>query len=309
MPESNEENSLQTVEDSAPVAVNTYMTPGGRDSVTILPDFAENAVEEFKRERLELEQVDDTPEPTAKAEFDLTTALGGPEAVQALAEVLNNPDADLTHILPAKAIESVVWAALENPVTQQTVLSDPEVRSAISRELLNGYSIEDIQQLLSQYGPGTFPDPEVYAEQLRESEQRVQQFQHDFFVSPVDETLKDMGIDAGRVEEISDALTIAQARFLRNHHDEYLRVQSLVESGLASQARLPQARLANAWQGTLLKQLEKLKSASTSATKKSATKEVESDKPVTAEAYDLLDPNWITRFTDEFRQERKARGL
>src|ERR1051326_3949428 len=119
MPEN--DTALEPVLDQPPpTEVHTYMTPSVGQSVTVLPDFAQTAVDEFRQERLELDALegDDASNLPVKVETSvsaLAESLGGIESVEKLAQLLNDPNADLSQVLPPEQVESLIWAGLENP--------------------------------------------------------------------------------------------------------------------------------------------------------------------------------------------------
>jgi len=291
----------------------SILTPDS-DFVAEQPAEIRDVVADFKTSAEEVQPVNesspanDSNATESTPEFDYKAfeeSVGGRDALEALAQLVGNPDTQLSDILPGETVQNLVWTALDNPETQAAVLSDPEVRATISREILSGHSIEDVQAILSQYEPGSGVNAEAYAQQSQAAEDRVQQFQNDFFVSPVDQTLTDMGIDQTRVEEISDALILAQGKFLQANNKEYLKVQSMVESGLVSQAKIAQARLANKWNATLIKQLEKLK-VSAPVPKSEVTT---NQSKVENKSYDISSNEWLSSFVNDFKTERIKRGL
>ena len=311
MPEVNQELSEALV----PVepAQHTYMQPG-LDETVILDTTVQGVIDAFKRERLELgEKEDNASNLSVKVDADLsklTEQLGGIEGIQALAHVLSDPNANLAQILPQTAVEDLVWSALDNPVTQANVLADPEVRAIISKELLNGHSIEAVQDLLSEYERGDGLTPEQLDAEYLAAEARVLKFQRDFFTSGIDETVKSSGVDESNIDAVADRLLLARTRFLDANHQEYLYVQSLHERGLSSQALIPEARLHNKWTASLLNELEKLAKVGTKKTSAKNTNDSRASNEITSsESYDLSDPNWVHAFTKEFHDERVKRGL
>ena len=308
------EFALEPVLDAPPPAeIHEYMTPGIGNSITVLDDFAQNAVDEFKKERLELDVLeDDTPAsnlPKVETSVsELAGKLGGLDAVEALATVINNPNSDLSQILPAESVESLVWSALDNPVVQSTVLADPSVRAAISSQLLFGHSIEDVQALLNQYQHGSHSPEQLEAEYVA-AETRVAEFQKTFFTHDIDETVASFDLDESDPEPIKDAVLLAQAKFLQSNHTEYLHVQSLHERGLTSQAAVSEARLQNKFKAAVLKELQKLKGKPVSKVKATDAKDPKEDRP--AKPIDVTDGHggWVRDFVIDFKQERQRRGL
>jgi hypothetical protein len=274
-------------------------------------DDVANIVQEFHDERLALEAAEPaSTEVVAAPVTDIEQKLGGPEALAALAEMISDPDAQLEDILPADAVQDMVWRALENPASQDAILNDSDVRAEIERRFLFGHSIEDVQGLLEQYDSPADADQEQRLQQrtqdIQAGEDRVQNFQTDFFVAPVDQTIADMGIDASDTEAISDQLMVAQAKFLRANHAEFIQVQGMHERGLVSQARIAQARLANKWQATLIKQLGSLKKGSAPAKAKAAAT---TDQPAKSTGVDISSDSFMTDFMADFKAERIKRGL
>jgi hypothetical protein len=319
MPEDNEnEFALEPVLDSPPDPItHSYMTPGIANSVTVLDDFAQTAVDEFKQERLELDSPEDDTASNLPAKVDSNQSevielLGGVEAASALGKVLSDPSSDLAQILPSEQIESLVWSALENPATQAVVLQDPAVLAAISNQLFFGHSIQDIQSLLAQYQRGDGLSEEQLEQQHVESETRVQNFQRSFFTEGIDELVSCSGVDESDVEGISDRLLLARTRFLDANHQEFLHMQGLHEAGRT--APVQEARLRNKWTATLLKELAKISGSNRSAkvkTKPMNTRDAKDDdrpaKPIDAGINNNGD--WLHEFTKDFSKERKARGL
>src|ERR1044072_1705669 len=261
MPEN--DTALEPVLDQPPpTEIHTYMTPSVGQSVTVFPDFAQAAVGEFRQERLELDTLedDDAPVKVETSVSALAESLGGVEAVEALAQVLNNPNADLTQILPPEQIESLIWSGLENPSTQAVILADPSVRATKSPELLLGHKIEDVQAWLSDFQRGDGrTDEQIQAEYLA-AENRVQAFQRDFFTDNINELVTGSGVDESDVEAITDRLLLARTRFLQANAQEYLHIQGLHEAGKA--APLQETRLRNKWTAVLLRELGKLSGGS-----------------------------------------------
>lgn len=321
MPEDNDSNTTPEPVLNAPPdpVIHEYMTPGIGNSITVLDDFAQNAVDEFRKERLELDALEEDnpaasnlPVKVETAVSDLAEKLGGIKSIEALAAVLDNPNADLTQILPAEAVEDLIWTAIENPATQAVLLQDSAVLAAISNQLFFGHSIQDIQALLAQYQRGDGLSEEQLEQQHIESETRVQNFQRSFFTEGIDELVSGSGVDESDVEGISDRLLLARTRFLDANHQEFLHIQGLHEAGLT--APVQEARLRNKWTATLLKELAKISGSNKTAkvkTKPMNTRDVEDDdrpaKPIDAGIGNNGD--WLHEFTKDFSKERKARGL
>src|SRR5262249_55406079 len=55
----------------------------------------------------------------------------------------------LQHMLPAEHIETLAWAALNDPATQQVIFDDPEVIQAIEQRYFQGRSLDEVQQILA----------------------------------------------------------------------------------------------------------------------------------------------------------------
>jgi hypothetical protein len=312
MPDENE-FALEPALDAPPAPeIHQYMVPSLGESITVLPDFAQNAVNEFTQERLELDALEEDgpasnlPVKVETAVSELAERLGGISAVEALAQVLDNPNADLSQILPSEQTEALVWSALENPATQSVILSDPSVRATISSQLLFGHSIEDVQALLNQYQHGSH-SPEQLESEYVAAETRVQDFQRSFFTGDINEIVDSSGVDQTDTEAITDRLLLARCRFLDANHVEFLNVQGLHERGMAS--TVPEARLHNKWTATVLKELQKLSGKPATRAKSMNTNEPKEERP--AKAVDIGDGNgdWLHSFQQDFKKERLARGM
>jgi len=316
MPEDNtEETALQTTD--APIESHQYMPLGYGDSITVLDDFAQIQVDAFKKERHELDALEDdapvnnSPAKVETAVSELAEKLGGIAAVEALSNVLSNPNSNLTEILPAEAVENLVWTALDNPAIQATVLADPAVLAAISNQLFFGHSVQNIQALLAQYQRGDGVSEQQLEAQAIAAETRVQNFQHDFFVSPVDQVVNSFGIDAdNRTEEIQDALRLAQSKFLTANYGEFIALQSAAELGQVS--AVSSARLQNKWSAYLLKEIGKLSGKSPVKAKPKSMNADVKDEEQPAKLIDAGIGNngdWLIDFEKDFKAERIKRGL
>ena len=311
MPEN--DTALEPVLDQPPpTEIHTYMTPSVGQSVTVLPDFAQAAVDEFRQERLELDTLedDDAPVKVETSVSALAESLGGVEAVEALAQVLNNPNADLTQILPPEQIESLIWSGLENPSTQAVILADPSVRATISRELLLGHKIEDVQAWLSDFQRGDGRTDEQIQSEYEASETRVANFQRSFFTDGIDELVSGSGVDESDVEAITDRLLLARTRFLDANAQEYIHIQGLHEAGRT--APVQETRLHNKWTAFVLKELSKISGSNKTAKVQTKPMSNGKDEDRPAKPIDAglgNNGDWLHEFTKDFAKERKARGL
>ncbi len=226
----------------------------------------------------------DAIEPLLKLTMD--ESIGADEAVATLKQ----------SILP-QHLESLAWAALDNPDTQRVILQDPDVLQAISQQLFSGKSIEEVQAALANSVDDDV-DPELAAvrkqlserdardkaaQEAQESQaanQRVEELQNRFFENTCNEVLKQFNFNApegaseadkkAMNDSVIDLKYAAQGRFLSEHAQDYGRIQELHAKGLGTQARIAETRLQNMWQATLIQTAERFSQqvASQSAAKK-----------------------------------------
>lgn len=217
------------------------------------------------------------------------------QTVQALApqlKVLTDPSANsadvvstLQRMLPPEHIEGIAWAALNDPGNRSVFLSDPEVLKAISDELLEGRTIEEIQSILAN-APETEIDPEREAwrreqQQFRTEQSRIKsenaqrmaneksaQLANRFFEEPTKRILAedfklvapegaseaDRQLFADTAEDIG---YIAQARFAKENMSAFMQIDSLYRQGREVQAQAAEIRLQNRYHATLIKTAER----------------------------------------------------
>jgi hypothetical protein len=165
-----------------------------------------------------------------------------------------------------------------------------------------------------------------------QANQRVTELQDRFFEKTCDGVLNQFSLVAPNgasdtdKQVYSDAVTdlkyAAQGRFLAEHANDYMRIQEMYARGLQSQAKIAETRLQNAWQATLIKTAERYSQqlkARTDAVKADLKAKTEGVRPDVSggnvensssnkqERYDLNDPNWLTKFLAEFKQEAANR--
>lgn len=222
-------------------------------------------------------------------------ALGGIEVVNALkplAELTLNENADaatvistLKEVLLPQHLESVAWAAIDNPDTQEVILSDPEVLQVISNKFFGGKSIEEVQSLMESLGADDETDPRLsealgkltaYERAQKEeeartqqaaAEQRVNDLQKRFYVDTAEAVVKQFNLTAPEgaspedkqlfEDTVEDVRFAAQGRFLKDNAGEYMQIQDMYAKGHVTQARVAEARLQNKWQATLIKTAER----------------------------------------------------
>lgn len=264
-------------------------------------------------------------------------ALGGLDVVKALkplAELALNENAEASEVvsvlkeflLPSH-MESVAWAALDNPATQEVVLNDPDVQAVISAKYFNGMSIEEVQSMLEVLGAEEEADPRLsealkkvnsfenaqkqaaaQAEQAAAS-QRVQDLQKRFYVDTAEQVVKQFGLTAPEgaspedkqlfEDTVEDVRFAAQGRFLKENSDAYLHIQEMYANGHVTQARVAEARLQNKWQATLIKTAER---HSKQLQAMSASRKVEQQKKVANTRPDLSGnvPHDETKKADQY---------
>ena len=191
----------------------------------------------------------------------------------------------LQNALPAEHMESVAWAALNDPATQAVIFDDPEVLKTISDKFFNGRSLEDVQALLES-NPETEVDPEREAwrneqklfKQEREREtsernqratqERTNQLMTRFFETPAQTVIAEdfklvapEGSSEADKQLFSDTAKdirfAAQGRFLEENMDAYMQIQNLYSQGRGLQAQAAEIRLQNKYHATLIKVAER----------------------------------------------------
>jgi hypothetical protein len=230
-----------------------------------------------------------------KPVVDAVEQMGGLDVIKAiapLAEIAVDENADPATIVKLfretflpQHMEAIAWAAMDDPSTQEIILSDPEVLQVISEKLFNGKSISDVQAALEFAVEAEEDDPEKAqlkkqlasieagkkAEEDRvaaqASDTRINDFQKRFFVDTADEVVKQFNLVApvGASEDdkqlfsntVEDIRYAAQGRFLAENQQAYLQIQEMVAKGFITQARVAEARLHNKWTATLLKTAER----------------------------------------------------
>lgn len=236
---------------------------------------------------------------------DVQAALQTVQTLAPALKVLIDPAAKqadvistLTSLLPAEHMETLTWAALNDPQNQEFIFSDPEVLKTISDKLFEGRTIEEMQSLLKA-NPVTASDPEREAWRKEQSEfkaeqQRVKTQKENetadtrrnelmtrFFETPAQRVIAEdfklvapEGASEADKQLFSDTAKdirfAAQGRFLEANMDEYQRIQNLYASGRQVQAQAAEIRLAHRYEATLIKTTERhanlLKSRSTAKT-------------------------------------------
>ncbi len=221
---------------------------------------------------------------------DIKATIQTVQAAAPLLKVITDPQASqndvvttLRQMLPAEHLESVAWAALNDPNTQEVIFSDPEVLQAISDKLFQGRSIEDINALLAE-APYVDPEREAWrqeqsnfkAEQARVRNEATQEAAQKrstdllsrFFETPAQRVIADdfklvapegaseadKQLFADTAEDIRYA---AQGRFLKANMDAYMQIDSLYRAGKSLQAQAAEIRLANRYEATLIKTAER----------------------------------------------------
>ena len=215
------------------------------------------------------------------------------QTVQALApsiKVLTDPSASqadvvktLQTMLPQEHVEAMAWAALNDPQTRPVIFDDPEVRQAISEDLLNGKSIEEVQALLAN-APEAEVDPEkeawrkeradFQAERERDrlqSEQtaartRMQEFASRFYETTAQRVIADdlklVAPEGASEQDKKDfefaakaAKFTAQALFIEQNGPAAEQLQMLHAKGArpTAEAIKSEINLANRYEATLIK--------------------------------------------------------
>lgn len=223
---------------------------------------------------------------------DIQATLQTMQAAAPLLKVVLDPQsspvqvvAALQQALPAEHMESVAWAALNDPATQSVIFDDPEVLKTIEEKLFNGRTVQEIQSLLAER-PETEVDPEKEAwrreqaqfrsERERETsernqratQERTQQLMTRFFEAPAQQVIaEDFKLVAPEgASEVDKALFsdtakdirfAAQGRFLEENMDAYMQIQSLYAKGHGLQAQAAEIRLQNKYHATLIKTAER----------------------------------------------------
>jgi len=223
---------------------------------------------------------------------DIQSTIATVQALAPQLKVLTDPSSPTANVvstlqsmLPAEHIEGLAWAALNDPGNRSVFLSDPEVLKAISDELLEGRSIEEIQSILAN-APETEIDPEREAwrreqqafrtERQREISERNQraanersaQLANRFFEEPTKRILAedfklvapeganeaDKQLFADTAEDIG---YIAQARFAKENMAAYMQIDNLYKQGNMAAAQAAEIRLQNRYHATLIKTAER----------------------------------------------------
>lgn len=191
----------------------------------------------------------------------------------------------LQKALPSEHMESVAWAALNDPATQEVIFSDPEVLQTISEKLFDGKTIEEVQAILAN-APATEVDPEketwrkeqadFKSERQREASEKMQlaaqtrsqELMTRFFEAPAQTVIADdfkliapegaseadKQLFADTAEDIRYA---AQGRFLKANMDAYMQIDNLYKQGKGLQAQAAEIRLQNKYHATLIKVAER----------------------------------------------------
>lgn len=267
----------------------------------------------------ELEATDGVTEATKPGADALTSSasqaiskLGGPQTAIAVANILDATTNELERfqeLVPADIQAEMFWSRLNDPRNTQTILSDASVREVISRELLMGHAIEDVQALLSEYEPGNLQKrtAEIEAERVF-NQQASLEVQKEIFIDVAKEVASRFGVSDSD-DKVMMAQYLAQYEFLKKHNGEYLTIETANRAGHKLQVAVHAARLKNAFQASLLKQYEAIgiKSGSKPKTKAAAVKT--ETKPVELDPLDMTDAAYGKRFAAEFRKSMTERGL
>ncbi len=278
---------------------------------------------------------------------DIKATIQTVQAAAPLLKVVLDPQASgndvvtaLRQALPSEHLESVAWAALNDPATQDVIFSDPEVLQTISEKLFDGRSLEDVKALLAD-APTLDPEREAWrkeqsdfkAEQVRartETAQQVAQKQSTdllarFFETPAQRVIADDfklvapegASDADKqlfADTAEDIRYAAQGRFLKANMDAYMQIDALYRAGKGLQAQAAEIRLQNRYEATLIKTAERhanlLKSRSAATVNGQQTKingvrpdvkgSVEGNGHKAEERWDIDAPDFAQKFAASF---------
>lgn len=229
-------------------------------------------------------------EPTPE---DIQATISTVQALAPSIKVLTDSSASqadvvktLQKMLPQEHVEAMAWAALNDPATRPVIFDDPEVRQAISDDLFNGKSIEEVQALLAN-APETEVDPEreawrkeqadFKAERQQEKLQteqtatqtRLREFADRFYESPAQRVIADdlklVAPEGASEQDKKDfefaakaARFTAQALFIEQNGPAAEQLQMLHARGArpTADAIRSEINLANRYEATLIKTTE-----------------------------------------------------
>lgn len=333
-------------------------TPQGVDTTgTATTEEQPKVPEHFRRGYEALEKdVKEKYKPLA----DAVDQLGGPQVLDALkpiAELMTNEAADqatvvttLKEALLPQHLEALAWAALDSPTTQKVILQDPDVRQVIADTFFDGRSIEEIQATLEGVPADDELDPETarlrqevngFKQQQKQAQeqaeaqlrqQRTQELEKRFFVDTAADVVRQFSLAAPDgaseidkqlfADNVEDFQYAAQGRFLKENADSYLQIQDMYARGLATQARIAEARLHNKWQATLIKTAERFSKhgeAYSEAARLKQEQKIQGVRPdvtgnvpntpqLKEERYDPDAPDFLTKFMADFKRDAATRA-
>ena len=236
----------------------------------------------------------------------LISTLGGTEGLQRLVAIASTEDpvALTNQLLSPEQQTQLLWNAVDNPLVQSQLLSDPDVQQFISDRFFNGVPLLEVAEAVAD--SNFAPDPNFEVRQAAREQAHADAAAHvqlTVFLDSGREVAQRFGLDLDSPENgVQVNRWLDQVKiFAHDNHAAIERAVQLRAAGHNLQATVLTAKLANQYKARMINLCNQLKSSPKKAvsTKAASTKKASSSN----ELPDLGDNFFASKFAAAIRND------